>query len=71
MDPKFKKRRGFIFITFKEESTVKKCLEKKFHNVCGTKVTDGKEGLVCIFYLFFLLTVGGDVHAGCVLYQFG
>uniref|UniRef100_A0A8C7VJH2 RRM domain-containing protein n=1 Tax=Oncorhynchus mykiss TaxID=8022 RepID=A0A8C7VJH2_ONCMY len=45
VDPKFKKRRGFIFITFKEESTVKKCLEKKFHNVCGTKVTDGKEGL--------------------------
>uniref|UniRef100_A0A8C7Q1H5 RRM domain-containing protein n=1 Tax=Oncorhynchus mykiss TaxID=8022 RepID=A0A8C7Q1H5_ONCMY len=37
VDPKFKKRRGFIFITFKEESTVKKCLEKKFHNVCGTK----------------------------------
>ncbi|XP_010895340.1 heterogeneous nuclear ribonucleoprotein A/B-like isoform X1 [Esox lucius] len=45
VDPKFKKRRGFIFITFKDESTVKKCLEKKFHNVCGTKVTNGKEGL--------------------------
>uniref|UniRef100_A0A3P9AI37 RRM domain-containing protein n=1 Tax=Esox lucius TaxID=8010 RepID=A0A3P9AI37_ESOLU len=54
VDPKFKKRRGFIFITFKDESTVKKCLEKKFHNVCGTKVTNGKEGLVCIFPLILL-----------------
>uniref|UniRef100_A0A4W5LYP7 Heteroous nuclear ribonucleoprotein A/B n=1 Tax=Hucho hucho TaxID=62062 RepID=A0A4W5LYP7_9TELE len=42
VDPKFKKRRGFIFITFKEESTVKKCLEKKFHN-CEIKIAQPKE----------------------------
>nr|AAA36575.1 hnRNP type A/B protein [Homo sapiens]prf//1717217A hnRNP protein A/B [Homo sapiens] len=37
MDPKLNKRRGFVFITFKEEEPVKKVLEKKFHTVSGSK----------------------------------
>ncbi|XP_057205747.1 heterogeneous nuclear ribonucleoprotein A/Ba isoform X2 [Triplophysa rosa] len=45
MDPKTNKRRGFVFITFKEEEPIKKILEKKFHNVSGTKDPNGKEGL--------------------------
>ncbi|KAI2657069.1 heterogeneous nuclear ribonucleo A B-like protein [Labeo rohita] len=45
MDPKTNKRRGFVFITFKEEEPVKKVMEKKYHNVSGTKDTNGKEGL--------------------------
>ncbi|XP_056625213.1 heterogeneous nuclear ribonucleoprotein A/Ba isoform X2 [Triplophysa dalaica] len=45
MDPKTNKRRGFVFITFKEEEPIKKILEKKFHNVSGTKDPSGKEGL--------------------------
>lgn len=57
MDPKTNKRRGFVFITFKEEEPIKKILEKKFHNVSGTKDTNGKEGLVS-FHLHYLLSVG-------------
>lgn len=56
MDPKTNKRRGFVFITFKEEDAVKKVLEKKYHNVSGTKDTNGKEGLVsfqCDIHLEF------------------
>ncbi|CAK6445974.1 unnamed protein product [Pipistrellus nathusii] len=38
MDPKSNKRRGFVFITFKEEEEpVKKVLEKKFHTISGSK----------------------------------
>eukprot|EP00071_Canis_lupus_P022676 XP_013973117.1 heterogeneous nuclear ribonucleoprotein A/B [Canis lupus familiaris] len=39
MDPKSNKRRGFVFITFKEEEPVKKVLEKKFHTISGSKVS--------------------------------
>ena len=38
LDPKSEKRRGFVFITYKDESPVKKVLEKKFHHVNGSKV---------------------------------
>lgn len=37
-DPKTEKRRGFVFITYKEEAHVKKALENKFHTVGGSKV---------------------------------
>ncbi|XP_077402668.1 heterogeneous nuclear ribonucleoprotein A/B-like [Vanacampus margaritifer] len=47
LDPKSKKRRGFIFITYKEEASVKNCLEKKFHNIeggrCELKIAQPKE----------------------------
>ncbi|CAG01206.1 unnamed protein product, partial [Tetraodon nigroviridis] len=36
-DPKTEKRRGFVFITYKEEACVKKALENKFHTVGGSK----------------------------------
>ncbi|XP_035482017.2 heterogeneous nuclear ribonucleoprotein A/B isoform X1 [Scophthalmus maximus] len=47
IDPKSKKRRGFIFITYKEEACVHKCLQKKFHNIqggrCELKIAQPKE----------------------------
>ncbi|XP_061754821.1 heterogeneous nuclear ribonucleoprotein A/B-like isoform X1 [Nerophis ophidion] len=47
LDPKTKKRRGFIFITYKDEASVKKCLEKKYHNIeggrCELKIAQPKE----------------------------
>ncbi|KAF7697267.1 hypothetical protein HF521_005685 [Silurus meridionalis] len=36
-DPKTSKRRGFVFITYKDETPVKKVLEKKYHTVNGSK----------------------------------
>jgi len=38
IDPKSKKRRGFIFITYKDEASVKQCLEKKYHTIQGGRV---------------------------------
>ncbi|CAD7671505.1 unnamed protein product [Nyctereutes procyonoides] len=37
VDPKSNKRRGFVFITFKEKEPVRKVLEKKFHTISGSK----------------------------------
>lgn len=37
-DPKTEKRRGFVFITYKEESALKKAMEKKYHTVGESKV---------------------------------
>lgn len=38
METKTNKRRGFCFITFKEEEPVKCIMEKKFHNIGLSKV---------------------------------
>lgn len=51
MDNKTNKRRGFCFITFKEEEPVKKIMEKKYHNVGLSKVGGG---------FFFLEEVNND-----------
>uniref|UniRef100_A0A8D2PVI0 Heterogeneous nuclear ribonucleoprotein D n=1 Tax=Zosterops lateralis melanops TaxID=1220523 RepID=A0A8D2PVI0_ZOSLA len=49
MDNKTNKRRGFCFITFKEEEPVKKIMEKKYHNVglskVGTSLNENKSEL--------------------------
>lgn len=57
IDPKSKKRRGFIFITYKEEASVKKCLEKKYHNIQG--------GRVCIHTQFYLSSKGWFMMPPC------
>lgn len=38
MENKTNKRRGFCFITFKEEDPVKSIMEKKYHNIGLSKV---------------------------------
>nr|XP_057920937.1 heterogeneous nuclear ribonucleoprotein D0-like isoform X1 [Doryrhamphus excisus]XP_057920938.1 heterogeneous nuclear ribonucleoprotein D0-like isoform X1 [Doryrhamphus excisus] len=47
MESKTNKRRGFCFITFKEEEAVKTIMEKKYHNIglskCEVKVAMSKE----------------------------
>ncbi|XP_019908849.2 heterogeneous nuclear ribonucleoprotein D0 isoform X2 [Esox lucius] len=47
METKTNKRRGFCFVTFKEEDRVKKVMEKKYHNIglskCEIKVAMSKE----------------------------
>lgn len=47
MENKTNKRRGFCFITFKEEEPVKTIMEKKYHNIglskCEVKVAMSKE----------------------------
>ncbi|XP_077597416.1 heterogeneous nuclear ribonucleoprotein A/B-like [Stigmatopora nigra] len=47
VEPKSKKRRGFIFITYKEEASVKKCMAKKFQSfgggMCELKIAQPKE----------------------------
>ncbi|XP_042562983.1 heterogeneous nuclear ribonucleoprotein D0 isoform X2 [Clupea harengus] len=47
MENKTNKRRGFCFVTFKDEEPVKKIMEKKFHNIglskCEIKVAMSKE----------------------------
>ncbi|XP_038589972.1 heterogeneous nuclear ribonucleoprotein D0 [Micropterus salmoides] len=47
MENKTNKRRGFCFITFKEEDPVKRIMEKKYHNIglskCEIKVAMSKE----------------------------
>lgn len=48
IDPKSKKRRGFIFITYKDEASVKKCLEKKYHTIQGSRVSLN----LCLFLIF-------------------
>lgn len=42
MDSKTNKRRGFCFISFKEEEPVKKILEKKYHDIGNSKVVTRK-----------------------------
>lgn len=51
METKTNKRRGFCFITFKEEEPVKCIMEKKFHNIGLSKVPSLK------FYLYDLAHV--------------
>ncbi|KAJ3604997.1 hypothetical protein NHX12_027048 [Muraenolepis orangiensis] len=47
MENKTNKRRGFCFVTFKEDETVRQILEKKYHNIglskCEVKVAMSKD----------------------------
>uniref|UniRef100_A0A3Q2ZPP4 Heteroous nuclear ribonucleoprotein A/B n=1 Tax=Kryptolebias marmoratus TaxID=37003 RepID=A0A3Q2ZPP4_KRYMA len=63
IDPKSKKRRGFIFITYKDEASVKKCLEKKYHTIQG--------GRVCLslkFSFCFLFSLPLHISTGSVIF---
>uniref|UniRef100_A0A803KCS7 Heterogeneous nuclear ribonucleoprotein A/B n=1 Tax=Xenopus tropicalis TaxID=8364 RepID=A0A803KCS7_XENTR len=60
MDPKTNKRRGFVFITFKEEEPVKKILEKKFHNISMDllqlyRLTHPREPVSLSTFLFYIV----------------
>lgn len=48
MENKTNKRRGFCFITFKEEDPVKRIMEKKYHNIGLSKVQ--------ALFVFFLIS---------------
>ncbi|GLD51777.1 heterogeneous nuclear ribonucleoprotein D0-like isoform X4 [Lates japonicus] len=48
MENKTNKRRGFCFITFKEEEPVKKIMEKKYHNIGLSKCEIKEEVVVLI-----------------------
>lgn len=55
MENKTNKRRGFCFITFKEEEPVKKIMEKKYHNIGLSKVQSFsfRSYIMCFYFSEF------------------